>query len=112
LRVDRLLIRGLVYPLTLALGVHVAQARKWPDPPAWWTQAAACIHRYESLDWHNRNSYFSGGYQFMDSTWHSVGGNGRAADASSAEQTYRAWLLYQQVGWAAWPSTSRICGLR
>jgi len=48
----------------------------------------------------------------MDSSWRSVGGQGRAADAAPAEQTYRAWLLYLEVGWGAWPTTSRICGLR
>lgn len=95
-------------------GVRGAAAtRHWPDPPAWWARAAECVHRYESTDWHQRG-YYSGGYQFLDSTWWSVGGRRgtRAADATPAEQTWRAWLLYQQVGWSAWPTTSRMCGLR
>jgi hypothetical protein len=70
-----------------------------------------CVHRYESPDWH-QHGYYSGGFQFLDSTWRAVGGRGRAGDHSRAEQTYRAWLLYCQVGWAAWPNTSRLCGLR
>jgi hypothetical protein len=85
---------------------------KWPDPPAWFTRAALCIHRYESPDWHIHNWPYSGGLQFLDSTWHTVGGHGQAGDASVGEQLWRAWLLYQQAGWGAWPNTSRICGLR
>ena len=107
----RNLIGVLAGSVVAACGVHAAAAKQWPDPPAWWDRAAACVHSYESSDWHQRG-YFSGGYQFLDSTWHAVHGRGRAADASPAEQTWRAWLLYQQVGWAAWPSTSRLCGLR
>jgi len=95
----------------MAGGVRVASAHRWPDPPAWWLQAASCVHRYESPDWHQRG-YFSGGLQFLDSTWHAVGGRGRAADATPEEQLYRGWLLYEQVGWSAWPNTSRLCGLR
>ena len=89
-----------------------AKAARWPDPPAWWTRAAACVHRYESTDWHDHGSLSSGGYQFLDSTWRAVGGHGRAGDATVGEQTYRAWLLYREVGWSAWPNTSRLCGLR
>jgi hypothetical protein len=96
----------------VALGVPRAQAHRWPDPPGWWARAAACVHRYESPDWHQRGWLYSGGFQFMDSSWRSVGGRGRAADATPAEQTWRAWLLYQEAGWGAWPNTSRICGLR
>jgi hypothetical protein len=95
----------------MAVGVADAHAQKWPDPPAWWARAAQCVHRYESPDWH-QEGYFSGGYQFLDSTWWAVGGHGRAGYASPAEQTYRAWLLYCRVGWSAWPNTSAICGLR
>ena len=102
-----------VIAVVAAAGIHGAAAARhqWPDPPAWWARAAACVHQYESRDWHQRG-YFSGGYQFLDTTWWSVGGHGRAADASPAEQTYRAWLLYCHVGWTAWPNTARMCGLR
>jgi uncharacterized protein YabE (DUF348 family) len=47
--------------------------------------------------------YF-GLYQFSLGAWHGVGGAGNPIDASSAEQTYRAKLLYLQRGGAgAWP---------
>jgi hypothetical protein len=51
-------------------------------------------------------TYF-GAYQFDLSTWASVGGSGNPADASPAEQDYRAWLLYQQRGNAPWPYCGR-----
>ena len=49
--------------------------------------------------------YF-GLYQFNLSTWHGVGGVGNPIDASAAEQTYRAKLLYREPGLAA------VAGLR
>jgi uncharacterized protein YabE (DUF348 family) len=49
---------------------------------------------------------FYGLYQFTISTWHSVGGSGTPVDNSSAEQTYRAKILYKSQGAAPWP----VCG--
>jgi len=110
-----LLSRPVVPPIGEPHVVHPMRAvgvegRHWPDPPGWWTRAAMCVHSYESTDWH-AEGYFSGGFQFLDSTWQAVGGHGRAGYASVPEQIYRAWLLYRQVGWTAWPNTARICGL-
>lgn len=49
---------------------------------------------------------YRGLYQFDYGTWESVGGSGDPAAASSAEQTYRAALLYSQSGSSPWP----VCG--
>ena len=49
--------------------------------------------------------YF-GLYQFDLSTWHAWGGQGNPIDASPAEQTMRAQMLYNNRGRAPWP----ICG--
>jgi uncharacterized protein YabE (DUF348 family) len=51
-------------------------------------------------------SYY-GLYQFSLDTWRAVGGKGRPSDASAAEQTYRAKLLYAQQGRSPWPSCGR-----
>lgn len=51
--------------------------------------------------------YF-GLYQFNLSTWRGVGGTGNPIDASRAEQTYRAKLLYRDRGAQPWPT----CGPR
>jgi hypothetical protein len=49
---------------------------------------------------------YRGLYQFLLGSWGLVGGVGDPINASAAEQTYRAELLYQRAGRAAWP----ICG--
>jgi len=54
---------------------------------------------------------FYGMFQFTLSSWAGVGGTGNPADASVAEQLYRAELLQQVQGWGAWPVSSRLCGV-
>lgn len=56
------------------------------------------------------NGYY-GAYQFDLSTWRSVGGSGSPADASPAEQDYRALYLYRMRGFSPWACAS-IAGLR
>ncbi len=51
---------------------------------------------------------YYGLYQFTLSTWESVGGSGNPIDASSAEQTMRAQILYDRAGDSPWP----VCGSR
>lgn len=50
-------------------------------------------------------TYF-GKYQFDLGTWSAVGGSGSPAEASEAEQDYRASLLYSRAGSSPWP----VCG--
>jgi hypothetical protein len=50
---------------------------------------------------------YYGKYQFDMGTWASVGGSGSPAEASEAEQDYRASLLYSQAGSSPWP----VCGV-
>lgn len=47
---------------------------------------------------------FYGAYQFMWSTWASVGGFGNPAHASPAEQDMRAAILYRRAGSSPWPN--------
>lgn len=49
----------------------------------------------------------------MDATWRSVDGMGVAADASPAEQRWRAYLVWKRDGgsWREW-STAAACGVR
>ncbi|MFN2524086.1 MAG: ubiquitin-like domain-containing protein [Mycobacteriales bacterium] len=49
---------------------------------------------------------YRGLYQFSFSTWAGVGGSGDPIDASPAEQTYRAKILYNRAGRGSWP----VCG--
>jgi peptidoglycan endopeptidase LytE len=71
-----------------------------------WSALAAC----ESSG--NPQAVSSGGYmglyQFDQRTWESVGGSGSPLNASSAEQTLRAEILFSQRGSSPWP----VCGSR
>lgn len=51
---------------------------------------------------------YHGLYQFDVQTWRSVGGSGVPSQASAAEQTKRAQILYSQRGSQPWP----VCGAR
>lgn len=55
----------------------------------------------------NPNGYY-GLYQFSLSTWHSVGGTGNPIDASPAEQTSRAEMLYNKAGAGQWTCGSHL----
>jgi uncharacterized protein YabE (DUF348 family) len=52
------------------------------------------------------NGKYHGLYQFSVSTWQAVGGSGLPSQASAAEQTQRAQILYQRSGAGQWP----VCG--
>lgn len=80
-------------------------------PPGWWLEQAACIRAHEGAWTSNTGNGFYGAYQFLLSTWQSVGGEGYPHQASEEEQNYRAWVLWQRSGWAPWPNTARYCGL-
>jgi len=49
---------------------------------------------------------YRGMYQFSYATWAAVGGTGDPAQASVAEQTKRAQILYDTAGPSQWP----VCG--
>ena len=49
---------------------------------------------------------YYGLYQFLQSTWESVGGTGLPTENSASEQTYRAQILYNRSGAGQWP----VCG--
>ena len=102
-------------------------ALRW-QAPAWWLAQAACIHRHESgvLGWHlayrdylGRISPYSGGMQFLRSTWERAGGTGHAYQWSPREQQYRSYVIWdKQDGalgngrgdWSEW-GTAGKCGL-
>lgn len=56
----------------------------------------------------SRNGLYHGLYQFSVGTWRSVGGAGLPSQASPAEQTARAKMLYLRSGAGQWPH----CGPR
>lgn len=91
-----------------------APAQKKKNCHPGWT-AWDYIRAYESggrTDPAGTNEAGGGYYQFLDSTWRSVGGSGRAQDASYEEQTMRAQMLQQRSGWGQWSTAyhAKACG--
>ena len=54
----------------------------------------------------NPSGYY-GLYQFNVTTWRGVGGSGMPHHATSAQQTFRAKLLYKSRGRQPWPHCGR-----
>lgn len=54
---------------------------------------------------------FYGAYQFLPSTWWSLGFSGMPNQAPPAVQDRAARLLLQRQGWGAWPACSQMLGL-
>jgi hypothetical protein len=72
----------------------------------------ACIREKESggdYTANTGNGYY-GAYQFLESTWLSVGGTGYPNEAPPAVQDALAQVLQQRSGWGQW-STARLCGV-
>jgi uncharacterized protein YabE (DUF348 family) len=88
--------------------VTPAPAPRPTPPPATsvdslnWGALAACESGGNPTAVGGGGRYF-GLYQFGLPTWVSVGGSGNPVNASSAEQTYRAKLLYLRSGAGNWP---------
>ncbi|GGB12456.1 LysM peptidoglycan-binding domain-containing protein [Macrococcus hajekii] len=69
-----------------------------------WAAVAAC-ESGGNPSTNTGNGYY-GLYQFSLPTWQSVGGTGLPSEASAAEQTKRAEILYNRAGAGQWP----VCG--
>jgi hypothetical protein len=110
------LIAAASAALILLLPARATVPKDW-HPPAWWLQQAVCIRSHEGWPTAATGNGYEGSYQFLESTWTSVGGatsGGHwASVAPLKEQTYRAWLLWRRSGgsWSQW-GTAGMCGLR
>lgn len=79
-------------------------------PESTWDALAECE---SSGNWSiNSGNGYSGGLQFSRSTWRAYGGEGRAHQASRAEQIAVAERVLDGQGWGAWPACARKLGLR
>lgn len=74
-----------------------------------WERLAQCESGMTNAN--TGNSYF-GFFQFLPSTWRSVGGTGLPTDHGWDEQVKRAQILQARSGWGQWPACSRKLGLR
>ena len=102
----RLTIAGAI-----AVGAPLAMAGTANAAPSGvWDKLAQCE---SSGNWSaNTGNGFSGGLQFTPSTWKAFGGEGRAHNASRAEQIAVAERVLDGQGWGAWPACSKKLGLR
>lgn len=55
----------------------------------------------------NPSGAFRGAYQFHMTTWYMLGGVGDPIDALTADQDYRAQVLYDMLGAKPWPQCGR-----
>lgn len=99
----RIIARKVIKPVPAVILVGTSS---WPvDNRLHWSALARCESggnpRIVSS-----NGQFYGLYQFTVGTWNGVGGKGLPSQASAAEQTYRAQLLYNARGRSPWP----VCG--
>lgn len=93
---------AVVAPLAMAGTANAA-------PGSTWDALAECE---SSGDWNaNTGNGYSGGLQFSSSTWSAYGGEGRAHQASRAEQIAVAERVLDGQGWGAWPACSQELGL-
>ena len=102
---------GRLTPATLeALGVRGRAARAaGPLPTGAAARQLAAIAECESgsdPEAISRDGQYRGKYQFLPSTWESIGGTGDPAKASEDEQDRRAAALLSAQGTAPWP----VCG--
>jgi len=78
-----------------------------PSSSASVDETFACIRQLESGN--NYQSPGGGAYQFLDSTWQSLGYSGSAQDHPPAVQDKAARELLARSGWSQW-STAPLCG--
>lgn len=107
-------------PLPTPAPVVKKQATSSPRPAATaarivndgsvWHQLAMC-ESGGRVNVVSSNGKYHGLYQFLPSTWRSVGGSGLPSQASAEEQTMRAQILQARSGWGQWPQCARKLGL-
>lgn len=73
-----------------------------------WAALAECESGGDPNAVNSAGPYY-GLYQFTQSTWQSVGGEGVPTDYGAEEQTYRAQLLYKRVE-GRWQGQWPVCG--
>ncbi len=75
-----------------------------------WDALAACE---SGGNWAiNTGNGYSGGLQFLPSTWRAVGGTGLPHQNSREEQILRGQILQARSGWGQWPACTKKLGLR
>jgi hypothetical protein len=108
LRTAQLRAQALAKPISVASVAPVVAAPAPAGSPLSMDEAFACIRQLESGN--NYAAPNGGAYQFLDTTWHSLGYTGSAQDYPPAVQDQAARDLQARSGWGQWAVAPR-CGL-
>lgn len=119
-------VQGLVTAPRMPLGAPLGSFLPKPEPVAVrqptrlpessgssvWDRLAQCE---SGGNWHHTGGRFSGGLQFLPSTWRAAGGTRYAPTAAQATREQQiaiaqSWLA--RTSWSQWPACSRRLGLR
>ena len=101
--------RGLAAAALVGVGLGASAGAANAAPASTWDALAQCE---SGGNWGiNTGNGFSGGLQFTPSTWKAYGGEGKAHNASRAEQIAVAERVQDGQGWNAWPACSDKLGL-
>lgn len=88
-------------PVQHLSGIRAEIAAAWPGDDRWALRVTYCeTGGYH--DFYNERSGASGVWQFMPSTWRSLGQTGDPRSYSVTHQTQQAWRLFQRSGPGQW----------
>jgi hypothetical protein len=103
-------IAAAVGSMTVLPAISGLTASAQAAPDGVWDEIAKCE---SGGKWNtNTGNGYSGGLQFLPSTWRAYGGKGNPANASRSEQIRVAENVLAGQGWNAWPVCSKKAGAR
>ncbi|MBO0896963.1 MULTISPECIES: transglycosylase family protein [Arthrobacter] len=108
-KISRTVRRGLAVAAISGAGVALTAAPSQAADASTWDALAQCE---SGGNWGiSTGNGFSGGLQFLPSTWAAYGGTGDPASASREQQIAVAERVLAGQGWGAWPACSAKLGL-
>lgn len=108
-KISRNVRRGLAVAAISGAGLALTAVPSQAADTSTWDALAQCE---SGGNWSiNTGNGFSGGLQFLPSTWAAYGGTGDPSSASREEQIAVAERVLAGQGWGAWPACSAKLGL-
>ena len=108
-KISRNVRRGLAVAAISGAGLALTAVPSQAADASTWDALAQCE---SGGNWNiNTGNGFSGGLQFLPSTWAAYGGTGDPSSASREEQIAVAERVLAGQGWGAWPACSAKLGL-
>ena len=108
-KISRNVRRGIAVAAISGAGLALTAVPSQAADASTWDALAQCE---SGGNWNiNTGNGFSGGLQFLPSTWAAYGGTGDPSSASREEQIAVAERVLAGQGWGAWPACSAKLGL-